>query len=326
MNQYTSVGDVTYTHDANGNMVGREQPSGNIYYDYDYDNRLVEVVTPSQTINFKYDPYGKRIEKDIDGTITNYLYDGDQVITEYDGTGVLLRKFIYGPGIDEPILMDEGANTYYYHYDGLGSVTEITDSNGVLVERYEYDIYGKVTIKDSQDNILVESSVSNPYYFTGRRFDLETGLYYYRARYYDPELGRFLTTDPIEYEGGINLYTYVYNDPVNFIDPTGMSTTGRNDVEKQIEKQRNYRKRVSKATRKLVRKSAKRFGLGIVEGVVLTLGGAAIGSAIAPGPGTAAGATIGGAIATLHTLRDIGRLFDEMRDETEEAKKERDCN
>ena len=102
---------------------------------------------------------------------------------------------------------------YYYHFDGLGSVIALSDVNSVIVERYSYDVFGKPSNT---------SDVNNPYLFTGRRYDDETGLYYYRARYYDYATGRFLQTDPVGYTAGLNLYTYCGNDPIDFVDPLGL--------------------------------------------------------------------------------------------------------
>ena len=117
--------------------------------------------------------------------------------------------------------MIEGGNTYYYHSDGLGSITEITDELGNLVERYEYDVFGRVSIKDASGYTLQVSSIGNPYYFTGRRYDTETGLYFFRTRYYNTDIGRFIQPDAIGYKADVNLYTYCHNNPINYIDPYG---------------------------------------------------------------------------------------------------------
>jgi len=101
---------------------------------------------------------------------------------------------------------------YYYHFDGLGSVIALSDQNTDLVESYSYDVFGEPN---------TTSSVGNPYLFTGRRYDDESDLYYYRARYYDPQIGRFLQTDPVGYQDGLNLYAYVGNNTINSIDPSG---------------------------------------------------------------------------------------------------------
>jgi len=103
--------------------------------------------------------------------------------------------FIYGPGIDEPVSVfnrEGSVVVYYYHFDGLGSVAALSDVNGVIVERYDYDVFGQPNIRDANGTVIDESSVGNSYMFTGRRYDNETGLYYYRARYYNPDIGRFL--------------------------------------------------------------------------------------------------------------------------------------
>ena len=140
---------------------------------------------------------------------------GFQVIEERDAADALQARYTYGSGIDEPLTMERGGQTYYYHRDGLGSVSEISDQSGNLVERYEYDVYGAPTIFDSNDNVLNASAIGNPYLFTGRRYDPESGNYYYRARIYSPELGRFLQTDPLGYVDGLNLYAYVGNNPTH---------------------------------------------------------------------------------------------------------------
>ena len=225
LNQYTTVSSTEYQYDLNGNLID----DGNQLYEYDWENRLTAVRRKSDNAliaEYRYDPFGRRAKKFVhipEFRVVNYLYDGAQVIEERDGDFEPVRRFVYGPGIDEPVSIHDvtSGQTYFYQRDGLGSVTGLVDSEGNVIERYRYSPFGKLQIYDGNWNQLTGSTVGNPYFFTGRRYDPESGLYYYRARMYSSEVGRFLQPDPIGYWDGLNLYRYVSNNPLNWIDPLG---------------------------------------------------------------------------------------------------------
>jgi len=207
-----------FNYDQVGNRLssdGQAPGSGmSTEYVYDFENRLIEVNYTSMLAQYKYDPFGRRIEKNLNGTITRYLYDGPNIVTEYDGSWNVQAQYVSTLDIDDSLTVTQGANTYYYHKDGLGSVVNLTDSSGNAVKSYTYKSFGEIY---SQTGSLIQ-----PFAFTGREYDPENGLYFYRARYYDPRAGRFLTKDPIGFAGGdVNLYRYVGNNPVNFRDPSG---------------------------------------------------------------------------------------------------------
>jgi RHS repeat-associated protein len=218
LNQYTNA-NVTLRYDANGNLTNDTVWS----YSYDAENRLTAASTNGLSLTYTYDVLGRlnRRNNGTTGAVTRYYYAGWQLITEVQqgGGGA---KYVVGPGLDEPIRMTRGGTNYYYHADGLGSVTEVTTNGGFVVEQYTYDVYGAPTIKNGSGNTLTNSAINNRLMFTARDRDPDTGLYNYRYRYYSPTLGRFVQPDPIRTGGGINMYSYVANKPTQWTDPYGL--------------------------------------------------------------------------------------------------------
>jgi RHS repeat-associated protein len=222
-NQLTADVNFAYQYDDNGNLTRKTLfATGNFsQYTYDAENLLTKVEefaagnpTAIATSTYRYDGLGRRIEKVANGQTKRYVYDGEDILLEYDGANVLQARYTHGPGIDEPIAVTKGSSTFFYHQDGLGTVTDLTDSAGATAKSYSYDAYGNVVDQTG--------TVDQPYTYTGREFDSESGLSYYRARYYDPATGRFLQNDPIGLVGGLNLYAYANANPVSFVDPTGL--------------------------------------------------------------------------------------------------------
>ncbi len=219
-NELTSTPNASYSYDYNGNTTSKTVSAGTTNYTWDYENRLASVTLPgtSGSITFKYDPFGRRVQKaftqNSTTTTTNYLYDGSNAVGDIDQNGNVLARYAETQNIDEPLAELRSGTTSYYEADGLGSVTSLTSGAGAIADTYTYDSFGNVTASTG--------SVTNRFQYTAREFDSESGLYYYRARYYDPNAGRFISEDPIGFRGSSNFYKYVANNPTDLTDPTGL--------------------------------------------------------------------------------------------------------
>jgi len=203
-NELTQWGSTAMNYDANGNTVNDGMNS----YVWDARNRLVSADNNGAT--FTYDPLGRRVGKQILSASTDYLYEGANLVQERSN-GAVTANLLTG-GVDERFVRTDSTGSFNYLTDALGSTVALIDSTGASVEQYSYGPYGMLSASGSS---------SNSYTYTGRETD-GLGIDFYRARYYNPTTGRFLSEDPIGFRGGINKYAYVGGSPTNFIDPSGM--------------------------------------------------------------------------------------------------------
>lgn len=206
LNQLTKVNNSTLTYDEAGNML----TGGGSSYSYDYANRLTSV---SGKGSLTYDPVSRLRTLTANGTTTNFTYDGQDMIMETSGSTVL-KRYVHGPSVDEPLVEYTGSGTSNKKWlvaDALGSITGHANSSGTSLAINHYDPYGQP-----------QSGNEGRFQYTGQIWLEELELYYYKARFYDPTLRRFLTTDPLGYGDGMNMYAYVSGDPINSTDPSGL--------------------------------------------------------------------------------------------------------
>jgi RHS repeat-associated protein len=208
------------TYDANGNVLS----AGGVVYTYDSENHMTSATGNGKVVTMVYDAFGNRVAKTVNGVTTKYLVEDDvnptglpQVLEETIN-GVVQRSYTYGlQRISESQFIGNTWTTSFYGYDGSGSVRQLTNSTGIVTDEYEYDAFGNSFTKSG--------TTPNNYLYRGEQFDSDLGLYYLRARYYNPQTGRFLSRDPedgyIDEPATLHKYLYAGGDPVNLIDPRG---------------------------------------------------------------------------------------------------------
>jgi len=256
LNEYTQVGGTSRSHDANGNVTD----DGTFTFEYNYKNLIVKVTRKSDSTvvgGYRYDAEGRRVEKSAGGDVERYIrsrirmaetnlgpggggrYSMSHVVTVFDGSNVWQQNFVWADTPDSVEMLeqadvldyDSDGNTTevtrsFYHRNALGSVMEITDANEADVVSYRYDPYGNMTI--TRGGVTQTTDPLGQHWgFTGRFRDEESGLWYYRARYYDSDRGRFMERDPLGVSGGPVLYEYVQSSPASGADPSGLLAPGR---------------------------------------------------------------------------------------------------
>lgn len=227
LNQILSHDQQKFSYDANGNIIAIKQfGQAEKRLTYDPFNRLTKVQVGQETWEYTYDPFNRRISKQHGNEVENYLYYGDLEIGSANKEGKIQQLRTLGIGVSAEagaaVLMELDGREYVPIHDLQGSVRALVDiETHTVSEFYQYSAFGELTVCSRTED-LDFSAINNPWFFSGKRLDQETGLYFFGKRYYAPDLGRWLTPDPLGFADGPNLYSYVHQNPLNLNDLYGL--------------------------------------------------------------------------------------------------------
>jgi len=218
VNEVTNGLTTYYSFDANGNQIGKTLGSDTWTWAYDAENRqtgYTDNQNSANNANYVYNTFGARISKTVNGATEGYIVDGANIIADYQlvsGNWNLASSYVT-PFLDQNLLTTRGSDTYYFVHDGLGSVRQLLNAQCSTLNAYDYTAFG--------ESLNWSVTVPNRYTYTSREWDSESSTYHYRSRSYNPNTGRFIRRDSIGYLGGLNIYSYCRNNPLNHRDPFG---------------------------------------------------------------------------------------------------------
>ena len=234
-------GNNTYRYDSDGYLIEKTTPTQTTTYTYNTLGALTQVQTPTKTINYHLNANNQRVAKEVNGTIVEKYFWSNltTLLATYDSNDNLIQRFNYTDS-RTPTSMTMNSETYYLHYDQVGTLKAISNNQHQIVKEITYDTFGNI-LQDTNKNIKV------PFGFAGGLHDTDTKLVHFGYREYDPYTGKWTAKDPIDFGGGdSNLYGYVLGDPVGFIDPEGLMSMkpvfdGAGGVSDFIDNYRNMR-------------------------------------------------------------------------------------
>jgi RHS repeat-associated protein len=221
-NRYSAFNTYALEYDAEGNITRKYKSGFDQRFTWNDLGQLSQVTTNGVIVTYGYDGLGRRVRRTEGGVSRYSLYDGDDLLLETDANGLPLRTYTHWRGVDTPhsVRVTSGGvdSVYYYTMEHPGHVTGLLNTAGGVSAEHHYTPFGET--ESSSD------TTGQPLRYMGREIDSRTGLYYVRARWYDPTLARFISQDPIGLAGGMNAYAYVENDPLNYRDPSGLKPCG----------------------------------------------------------------------------------------------------